>query len=198
MYCQKGLDANGIEYVDLGLPSGTLWAKNALENEYKWGEVETTDPFNYKFGEYPNWTKYNATDGLTTLEPEDDAAHVNMGGDWRMPTYDDFIELLENTDIYLYDYDYDRKEKLSYEIKEDGTVSIKNDMTDGAYIRFYNKTSEEYIEWKTYSYRWTSSVYESNQTWLWNFIGTYPELAMEIVPSSDRSSFHQITGVLKK
>ena len=42
-------------------------------------------------------TKYNSTDGKTTLDAEDDAATANWGGDWRMPTEDEFDELLENT-----------------------------------------------------------------------------------------------------
>lgn len=45
--------------------------------------------------------KYNCTDGKTILDLEDDAVHANMGGDWRMPTYDDFKELIFNTGIYL-------------------------------------------------------------------------------------------------
>ena len=36
-------------------------------------------------------------DSKTTLDPEDDAARVHMGGDWRMPTMDEFQELLDNT-----------------------------------------------------------------------------------------------------
>lgn len=52
----------------------------------------------YKFGpDENNPTKYNKTDGLTTLELEDDAAHVNMGGDWYMPTKEQFEELIKYT-----------------------------------------------------------------------------------------------------
>ena len=58
----------------------------------------------YKFsigGSSSNFSKYNASDSKTVLDPEDDAAHVNMGGNWRMPTYDEYKELCFNTDIYL-------------------------------------------------------------------------------------------------
>ena len=41
-------------------------------------------------------TKYNATDGLTTLLPEDDAAHVNWGGQWRMPNDVEMSELISD------------------------------------------------------------------------------------------------------
>ena len=53
---------------------------------------------NYKFGPDSAITKYNDTDGLTVLEPEDDAATVNWGEGWRMPTKADFKELTANTE----------------------------------------------------------------------------------------------------
>ena len=121
-----GPDANGYEYVDLGLPSGNLWAKYNIgatsEKEsglyFQWGDTqgytaeqvgdgEGLKAFNqedYKFsinGLIYNFSKYNKTDNKTVLDPEDDAAHVNMGGNWRTPTEDEFIELCMNTDIYL-------------------------------------------------------------------------------------------------
>lgn len=112
---------NGHEYVDLGLPSGTLWAKCNVgaetETEYgqyfQWGDTQgyTYDQIgtdknfswsDYKYGAYDStdttnygMTKYNATDGLTTLELSDDAAHANMGGDWTMPTKEQIEELCE-------------------------------------------------------------------------------------------------------
>ena len=49
----------------------------------------------YKWGKGPNFTKY-ATKG-ETLELEDDAAHVNMGGGWHMPSPTQIQELLDNT-----------------------------------------------------------------------------------------------------
>ena len=113
---------NGHEYVDLGLPSGTLWAKCNVgaetETEYgqyfQWGDTQgyTYDQIgtdknfswsDYKYGAYDStdttnygMTKYNATDGLTTLELSDDAAHVNMGGEWHMPTQEQIYELINN------------------------------------------------------------------------------------------------------
>ena len=126
MYCQKGLDANGIEYVDLGLPSKLLWAKcNVGANTpdeaglyFQWGDTQgytaeqvddgeglkAFDWADYKFsidGSSSNFSKYNASDSKTILDPEDDAAHVNMGGNWRMPTSEECEELCLNTDIYL-------------------------------------------------------------------------------------------------
>ncbi|MBR2262140.1 MAG: hypothetical protein IJ916_10655 [Paludibacteraceae bacterium] len=90
------------EYVDLGLPSGTLWAKcniGAANPEdagllYAWGETETKDSFhelNYKLTD-----KNKYRDSLKTLIPEEDAAFVNLGDEWRLPTRDEFTELKNN------------------------------------------------------------------------------------------------------
>ena len=108
---------NGHAYVDLGLPSGTKWAKMNVgansETDYglyfAWGETEgytasqvgTDKQFNwsdYKYGtSSSNLTKYNASDNKTHLELTDDAAAANMGGDWHMPTKEQCEELLNTT-----------------------------------------------------------------------------------------------------
>lgn len=114
---------NGHAYVDLGLPSGTLWATCNVGAErpedfgdyFAWGETTpktTYDWSTYKFCNGPNeWgdyvlTKYcdnsaygynGYTDTLTILLPEDDAATANWGNGWRMPTGNDMVELYENT-----------------------------------------------------------------------------------------------------
>ena len=108
-----------FEYVDLGLPSGLKWAKCNVgatsETDYgdyfMWGSVtpNTADECNwvsYKYcnGPYDTLTKYNTLslygenpDNITTLESVDDAATQIMGGDWRIPTKDEFQELYKNT-----------------------------------------------------------------------------------------------------
>ena len=106
---------NGHAYVDLGLPSGTLWATMNFgansETDYglyfAWGETQgyanaSTKAFSwsdYKWteDEGSTLTKYNATDGKTVLDLEDDAAHVNWGGDWHMPTKEQCQELFNTT-----------------------------------------------------------------------------------------------------
>ena len=110
-------------FVDLGLPSGTLWATcnvgadNPEEygDYFAWGETQPKDyywwtTYQYCNGNYNTLTKYCSnssygyngfTDNLTTLLPEDDAATVNWGSDWRMPTYVEWQELHDNT-IYTW------------------------------------------------------------------------------------------------
>ena len=100
------------EYVDLGLPSGTLWATcnvgadtpEGYGDYFACGETEPKEVYNwstYKWcnGTYDTLTKYcsnssyGTVDNKTELEPEDDAAYVNWGENWRMPTYDQFNEI---------------------------------------------------------------------------------------------------------
>ena len=110
-------------YVNLGLPSGTLWAAcniGAAKPEdfgdyFAWGEtkgyksVKTTFNWNtYKWckGSEKTMTKYCCNGGygyedfidkLTELEPEDDAAKVNLGSIWRIPSKEQFEELFNNS-----------------------------------------------------------------------------------------------------
>lgn len=109
-------NTNSHEYVDLGLPSGTLWAKMNVGAKsetdpglyFAWGETEgyadaSTKAFSwsdYKFnpsGDGSTFTKYKQTDGKTVLDLEDDAASINMGGDWHMPNRAQCIELFKET-----------------------------------------------------------------------------------------------------
>lgn len=104
---------NGHDYVDMGV--SVMWSPvnmgatviGEFGEYFAWGEEKTKDYFsfeNYKHsnGGQNNYTKYGinpsegVVDNLTTLEPEDDAAHVQWGGTWRMPTQQEWIELREN------------------------------------------------------------------------------------------------------
>ena len=102
-----------LEYVDLGLPSGTLWATrnigaNSPEESgdyFAWGETEPKEEYymsNYKWYDYDNelYTKYCADSGYgmiddKELEPRDDAAWANWGPSWRMPSLEQLRELKE-------------------------------------------------------------------------------------------------------
>ena len=108
-------------YVDLGLPSGLLWATCNVGADspedygdyFAWGETQPKDTYNWSTYQYCNGssstlTKYcnnsnygynGFTDDLTTLLPEDDAATANWGSDWRMPTNEEWQELYNNTTV---------------------------------------------------------------------------------------------------
>ena len=109
------LTHNGYEYIDLGLPSGLKWATC---------NVGATSPEDYglyfAWGETTGYTAEQITSGVrsfsssvyksgsaasisTDLTLEQDAAHVNLGGNWRMPTKVEFQELIDNCDVTLTD-----------------------------------------------------------------------------------------------
>lgn len=108
-YNKHDPDFNGQSYVDLGLPSGTLWATKNVgasnTSDYgtyvAWGETASKSTYstsNYAFGSSSSdCTKYNTSDGLIILEPSDDIAHIVMGGDWHIPTKAQFQELIANS-----------------------------------------------------------------------------------------------------
>jgi len=111
--------ANGHDWIDLGLPSGTLWATcnigasspEGYGNYYAWGETCTKSTYNWSTYRYANGdshrlTKYckisfqgnnGFTDNLTTLQSGDDPATANWGSGWQTPSNAQWEELLANT-----------------------------------------------------------------------------------------------------
>ena len=98
----------GYSFVDLGLPSGLLWATcnvGATSPEqtglwFAWGETvgytaEQVTSGVRKFDKI----SYNAKEIKSNLAPEQDAARANLGGNWRIPTKDEFQELIDNCDV---------------------------------------------------------------------------------------------------
>ena len=114
-----GGDINGHAYVDLGLPSGLLWATcnvgasspGDYGDYYAWGETTTKSKYRWStlkyckdssgksFSKYVTKRSYNTkrsygtVEYKTTLEFSDDAATANWGGSWRMPTHAEWQEL---------------------------------------------------------------------------------------------------------
>lgn len=103
------------EYVDLGLPSGTLWATCNVGADspedygdyFAWGETAPKEFYGwetYKWcnGSWNSMTKYctdsyyGTIDNIRELEPVDDAAYVNWGPSWRMPSQEQYQELENN------------------------------------------------------------------------------------------------------
>ena len=102
----------GHDYVDLGLPSGTLWATcnvGATKPEehgdyFAWGEIKQKSNYSWSTytwcnGSYDTQTKYctdssyGKVDNQTALILNDDAANANWSGSWRMPTKEEQTEL---------------------------------------------------------------------------------------------------------
>lgn len=104
------------EYVDLGLPSGTLWATcnvGATKPEeygdyFAWGETQPKSSYDWSTYQYCNgslftMTKYctsstyGTVDNKTELLPEDDVATANWGSNWQMPSTAQCEELINNS-----------------------------------------------------------------------------------------------------
>ena len=109
--CQVTVDH---EWVDLGLPSGTLWATyNVGANNPKeygeyfaWGETEPKENYSWSTYKHCNGSEntltkyctdsnYGTVDNKTELEPEDDAATVNWGSGWQIPSIEQCVELVD-------------------------------------------------------------------------------------------------------
>lgn len=156
-------------YVDLGLPSGLLWATcnigaDAPEDfgEYfAWGETTPKSVYNwgtYQLYDGSNVTKYTESDGLTTLQPEDDAAVANWGDGWRMPTIEEWQELVQNTTITWTTFN-DVNGRLF-------TANNGNSLFIPAAGYYYASTLELSVNYGLY---WSSSLYMINTDGARNF-----------------------------
>lgn len=204
-YLIKGTDITGADYgrvllndlniflkdfspykkIDLGLPSGTLWADRNIgaSNIYDYGKLfqwGDTTPYDvpqhtgnsvnggqkaFSWNDYKwnpsadgsTFTKYNNTDRKSTLDLEDDAAHVNMGSDWRMPTWEQLNELFRKTTQELYAKLTDGSDpvKVANGVYNENDGSVLWTYIDGhtsgevsgklAYMKFLSKTNGNFL-----------------------------------------------------
>ena len=150
---------NGHDYVDLGLTSGTRWATANVGaktpqdygNYYAWGEVTAKEVYNgetYNYhSDYDELTKYCSkssygkdgfTDTKTTLDLSDDAAYVNWGGKWRMPTKTQQDELL-NECYWVWTDNYNNSNVKGYIV-----YKAKSSSDKGKYVRKGGTPSSSY------------------------------------------------------
>ncbi len=170
-------------YVDLGLPSGTLWATynvgatapEEYGDYFAWGETQSKEAYDwsnegdYKYGirdtsDKPDggMTKYNSIDNLRTLESSDDAASVNWGSDWRTPTKADFDELLEACDAeWTDDYDNTGVAGLIVTSKTDETRFVFFPAAGYHYTRGLDAQGTD-------CKYWCSSIYETEYPVAWS------------------------------
>lgn len=202
--------------IDLGLPSGVLWADRNIGAAtpedaglyFQWGDTQgyTAEQVgdgeglkafkwaDYKFsidGSSTNFSKYNASDSKTILDPEDDAAHVNMGSNWRMPTFEECKELCLNTDIYLVPAEGEEIQGTAQE--QSGSIMINwASQAEGTLkgVKFYKKGDKQTYMFVPASgdayvgsvhivgeggYLWTSSLNSSDvrNAWYFGFDASY-------------------------
>ena len=164
------------QYVDLGLPSGTLWATcdvgannpEDIGHFFAWGETSTKDIYNWETYKYCNgsqttMTKYctnssygynGFTDTLTIIQPEDDAARVYWGANWRMPTKTEWEELYQNT-----------TQQWTY---QNGVFGRLYTSSNGSsiFLRASGWYDDIYHDYTYDVYRWSSSLnYDSYNAW---------------------------------
>lgn len=182
-------------YVDLGLPSGTLWATCNLGatlpleagNHYAWGELSTKNQvYNWTTYRYCNrssntLTKYCSnssygnngfTDALNTLEASDDAATANWGSVWRMPTNTEFDELNTNCTVIW---------------------TTQNGMPGNMYVgpngnSIFLPCAEPYNENDmvnpNVAYYWSSSLCTNRPTGAWGLVGDYENSSLVVISRS--------------
>lgn len=208
---------DGVEAVDLGLPSGTKWANmnigatsvTGYGTYFAWGETSGLtvvghsntiaegsiktyfywDTYAWCKGSNNTFTKYCPTgkqssnwwdtsgttvaaDNKTQLEFADDAARANWGGAWRMPTKDDFEELIANTTVSY--YFGETKYNGANGILLTSTVSGYTDMSiflPAAGNRYRSSFSDR----GSYGYYWSSTLRSDypGGAWYLDFDGGY-------------------------
>ena len=160
------------EWVDLGLPSGTLWATTNIGatnpedygDYFAWGETEPKDVYDwgiYKWcnGSYNTMTKYctNSSygyngfmDNLTELDPEDDAATVKWGAEWRTPSLDQMQELMDNC-----------TSEWTTRNGVNGRLFTSNINDASLFLPAAGFRERELLSAGTYGYSWSRTLYSS-------------------------------------
>lgn len=204
---EEGHNKYTYKTVDLGLPSGNLWCDRNVcalnETDYglffQWGSTvgcgyNTYDAFNSYYSVSPtngrnsslnldsftDWVNKNCTNGVLNLDV--DAAYVNMGKEWKMPTAEDMQEVIDNTTksyvtingVYC----------LKYANKNDETKYIVIPMSGGYAGNGLQSPNNNKDGW-SYGHIWTSTVYRNSETneldgtaqqlsWPHGYVNNYP------------------------
>ncbi|OYP59746.1 hypothetical protein CIK99_01175 [Prevotella sp. P5-92] len=159
--------SNGYEYVDLGLPSGLKWATCNVGASnpwdyglyFAWGETTgyTAEQVESCVRDFESGS-YKAASISADLTLAQDAAHVNLGGNWRMPTKDEFLELIDNCNVTWTD-DYNGTGVA-------GRVFTSKTNGNSVFFPasgFCNNLSVDYVGSK--GYYWSASWHDSSYAW---------------------------------
>ena len=208
-------------YVDMGLPSGVLWAKASIDittqsgfqevngevspfkyecSFFPWGNTDghnpsSTSAFDYDWGSsneqepYYDGQPYGSTPGAAltgNIPPSMDAARASLGAPWRMPSMEDFVELLANID-YI-DADGNIVTEATSIAKTDADKRVTVNGINGLYLRskingnrlFFPASGVGYgLSWLNRTANggfWSSTFYSARNARYLNFNsgGVYP------------------------
>lgn len=176
-----GKGGGEVEYVDLGLPSGLLWATCNIGADspkeagmyFSWGNVEghaKGEGYNFNSSTYNSTPGHNLTVDIAVGDTYDIARNV-MGSPWRLPTRVEFKELYDNTDSeWVSDYNGTGVAGLKFMKKSDHSVYIFFPACG-----YYNGTSLS--NEGTGGRYWSSTYYSSNNAYCLSFSSSlvYPE-----------------------
>ncbi len=158
-----------LEPVDLGLSvKWAPWNVGASYPEeygdyFAWGETKSKSDYSwsaYAWGNNSNsLTKYNTSSGLqvdnkTVLDPVDDAARVNWGNEWRMPTDAEWKELIDQC-FWKWTSNYDGTGVAGYIVTSKRAGYTNKSIFLPAVGRYDNGLPNV----GTYGYYWSSSLY---------------------------------------
>ena len=169
--------------VDLGLPSGTLWADHNIGatnpedygDYYSWGETATKETYDWSTYFDTNdggqtFGKYNNDDGKTELETSDDVASQTWGGKWQMPTRA-MIEELKSQCYWVWTTTYKGKSVsgyIVYKAKSDTDKGVKV-YSDGTPSSDYDVATDPHIFLPAAGYRWGSELdYAGDYGYYWS------------------------------
>ena len=197
MHTTNGVNThNGHEFVDLGLPSGTLWATC---------NVGATSPeqagLYFAFGETTGFTAEQVEKGIRKFDSanhtaskifyeltlEDDAAHTYMGGKWMMPTERQFKELIDNCDdAWTYDYNGTGVAGRVLTSKVNGNSVFLPAAGYGNSLSVIDKNTEGYY--------WSATGVTLDMVRYLNFYSKYIDMGLTLF----RHYGHSVRGVCKK
>jgi len=174
---------NGHDYVEIG---GLKWATmnvgaNSITDYglfFQWGDTQgyTAEQVGSGSGQkYFGWadykysnndgsvmTKYNATDGKTVLDIEDDAVRANWGGAWRMPTTAEFQALGNAVNaVWTTNYNGSGINGILCTDKTDSSKTLFFPAAGGCYLGSVYSVGDE-------GYCWSSSLYSDDVIYAWS------------------------------
>ena len=197
-----------LDYVDLDLPSGTLWAKCNLGAEketdfgkfFQWGDTQGYSDIDehrfgwgdYRYGSSKNFTKYNENDTKLILDNEDDPVFVATKGKFKLPSKEQLKELIAHTNHEWTIIDGVNGMKFWKMGTEEPTDS-------DSYI-FIPAAGEcldgNHFDVDSWGYIWSASRYESFASRAWSMCFNAGDAGDIYVSDSSRCNGFSVRGVI--